>query len=54
MLEQWLLPPLEEDSLNFIFQQDELPRVAITTFGAISMIDCHNDGLAVQLWGIKN
>jgi hypothetical protein len=54
MLEQWLLPQLEEDTVDFIFQHDSAPRITITTFGATSMTDCHNDGLAVQLQGIKN
>jgi hypothetical protein len=58
MLEQWLLPQLEEDSVDFIFQHDGAPppppHITITTFRATSMTDCHNDGLAVQLRGIKN
>jgi hypothetical protein len=54
MLEQWLLPQLEEDSAEFIFQQDGASRITISTFGATSMIECHNDGLAVQLRGINS
>jgi hypothetical protein len=57
MLEQWLLPHLEKDSVDFIFQHDAAPpspRITISTFGATSMADCHNDGLAVQPRGMKN
>jgi hypothetical protein len=48
------LPTVGRNSADFIFQQDGAPRITITTFGATWMTDCHNDGSAMQLRGIKN